>query len=175
MHIAVSGFSVAGRGPQCHSGKCEEGEELQLLHRGIAKKQELEQAPAGRDQANASCIRKKIYVPSSWELDWMRSVGRLMDDDPKWKKGCTKMQSQKKDVEQWMDLWQERETWTPEKLSAATWSPEVLSYHKVIDCQGREVARIPLEPLVGFLRHPRHICFVSDGSLNVNKDYMFPT
>jgi hypothetical protein len=33
----------------------------------------------------------------------------------------------------------------------------------------------PIEPLVGFLRHPMHVCFSQGDEFNVDKSYMFPS
>lgn len=53
-----------------------------------------------------------------------------------------------------------------------TWSEAVFSYH-AISCGHGEVARIPIEPLVGLLRHPLHHCYKRSSTV-VSKAYLLP-
>lgn len=78
-----------------------------------------------------------------------------------------------------MALAEERMTsgWDTDRMLEAHWAAGVMSYFSIEShCKGKdvqEVARVPIEPLVGFLRHPRAVCLGPAG-LIASKDYLLP-
>jgi hypothetical protein len=88
------------------------------------------------------------------------------------------MASSKQDVEHWMHMWQRVESESV-PLGSLPWSKSVFSYfEREFTCQGSNQSVIvhdPIEPLVGFLRHPFHVCFSEGDEFNVDKSYMFPS
>lgn len=51
------------------------------------------------------------------------------------------------------------------------WDDTIVSHHRVIACDGSLLARVPLEPLVSFLRHPLAVCFTKVSHV-LAKDYL---
>jgi hypothetical protein len=102
-----------------------------------------------------------------------------------WKHGCPKMKNDAKEVNYWLDYWKERFSWRKLDDKGIIRSPDVgfnatvLSYFDVTEtcmCGKSQQAqtrsqRIPIEPLMGILRHPNYPCggykFMS------NKDYIY--
>lgn len=76
-------------------------------------------------------------------------------------------------IESWLGSFQERES-EPSSAHELRWDSHVFSFHRYTDvCSAsRPSWKVPIEPLVGFLRHPRHHCFFE---ALANKNYMFPT
>jgi len=134
---------------------------------------------AGNDEGSQKkdavpCAVKMVYHPSPWESHWRANIEKVAEETKEWSRGCELMKSASGSVGQWLDLWRKRERWTREAAVAAQWSREVFSYHAVIDtCTGATLAELPLEPLVGFLRHPLYVCTDDSSKFRSSKDYMF--
>ena len=125
------------------------------------------------------------YVPGAWESEWRASFARRVQyDDPRnWTRGCALMAGEMAAIKAWLDFAKARRPAfrkgnnPPELTEEAT---EVLSFHKIVDaCTGRTLSFQPLEPLVGFLRHPEAHCPQFPGSKSwvvkvISKDYLIP-
>jgi hypothetical protein len=125
------------------------------------------------------------YVPGAWESEWRGTFARRVQrDDPRnWTRGCALMAGETAAIRAWLDFAKERRPASrrgkkpPELTEEAT---EVLSFHKIVDaCTGRTLSFQPLEPLVGFLRHPEAHCPQFPGSKfwtvkGLSKDYLIP-
>ena len=106
-------------------------------------------------ERHSQCAVKAIYHASPWEQYWVANVKWLMDSSPKWSCGCRQVVQGRRGAHRWIQhVLHAREHWN---CSAPTkWDDTVFSYHELIDsCTGKSVGRIPIEPLVGFLRNPR--------------------
>ena len=146
------------------------------------------------------------YYPSEWENSWKHSAYQLVhsnEDTKEWKKGCELMKKDLNKINIWLDYWKVREECTikdslnnlnstvqsnitnddylrkQKSCHLDEWNSEVLSYYVITDFStGIELSKIPIEPLVSFLRHPKHFCNDIQGlgryGLHVNKDYMYP-
>ncbi len=125
------------------------------------------------------------YRPGAWEAEWRSTFARrVRHDDPRnWTRGCALMASETAAIKAWLDFARLRRppyrmgNSPPEPAEEAT---EVLSSHAIVDaCTGRTTSFEPIEPLVGFLRHPEAHCPQFPGSKNwvtkvISKDYLIP-
>ena len=125
------------------------------------------------------------YRPSSWEAEWSATLARRVQyDNPRnWTRGCALMASESAAITAWLAFVRQRRptyrraTKPPEPPEEAK---EILSFHATINaCTGRPVALDPIEPLVGFLRHPEAHCRQFPSATpwvrNVqSKDYLIP-
>jgi len=134
----------------------------------------------------SACIRKE-YVPSPWETHWSLHVEEIADfgglpgsyvpETPiGWECGCKHMRAAEAKIESWLETWKRRDA-AAANARQAPWAQDVFSYHRIIDtCSPRSAdgshriaGYVPIEPLVGVLRHPEHHCTrVATG----DKDYM---
>jgi hypothetical protein len=135
------------------------------------------------------CRMTVRYEASQIEQEWYREIGHVAEDDAAWTKGCTKMRLHRKEVSTWLNAYNERESWVGltdlghHRSKAMNFPHNVMSYHHYEEkCGDKRITKsVPLEPLMGFLRHPLSICFdgASKGSANlldhvVNKSCMLP-
>ena len=103
---------------------------------------------------NNSCTLNIEYHSSAWEKEWAREVGDLRGDDRLWKKGCARMLNSASKSDEWLKYVKFRDS--SDKFERR--SEDIFSYHTYTDtCSGLILAKIPIEPLVGGLRHP--FCF----------------
>eukprot|EP00966_Prymnesium_polylepis_P241872 5593337-Prymnesium_polylepis.1 len=99
------------------------------------------------------------YLPSPWELAWRKRVTSAPDRTPRWERLCDVLRNETAKVAAWLDYSSTRKNLST-AADAAGWSPAIFSYHRFVDgCSGAELHRLPIEPLVSFLRHPAHTCF----------------
>ena len=127
-----------------------------------------ETAPAAVSSPQSHCRVWREYHRSAWESWWLSNVPSMLDSHVSWRCGCSAVLQQRSALNEWMNLYRRRHNSvheaTPSRCAAITWDPQVFSYHSVVQsCGGvkRELARVPIEPLVGFLRHPefmRGVC-----------------
>jgi hypothetical protein len=102
-------------------------------------------------------------------------VNEVAERTRSWGKGCALMREDEKKIRKLMEYyskWQNMEEWVKE----LSWKEEdILSYFEIReDCSGViKIADVPIEPLVGFLRHPLYHCFERKNV--VDKSYMFLT
>jgi hypothetical protein len=143
----------------------------------------------------SKCNIKRKYVSSPIEQDWYQNIDSIAEASMYWEKGCAKMREGGWAVDKWLLFWQQRENFATRLRNAAkatdhpptlklskvprNFSKKVFSYmeyKQICDNKEKEVMQIPIEPLVGFLRHPLHHCFPKNFGLHsnyrVNKDYM---
>lgn len=132
--------------------------------------------PGYRD---AACTLSTQYVPSPYEVEWATQIKELEDDSKHWVTGCEALRADRSRarIAEWMRYWEARQSSTTTEAAAGQWSDDTFSYFVTHEVCGagqapREVAREPIEPLVGFLRHPLHLCFDITDKYNVDKDYM---
>ena len=125
------------------------------------------------------------YLPSAWEHKWRSTISHLVQyDEPRnWTRGCAFMAEETMAIKAWLEFARlrrpayRRANKPPELTEEAT---EVLSFHSIVDaCTGRTTSFEPLEPLVGFLRHPEAHCSQFPSSKpwvrNIqSKDYLIP-
>jgi len=137
--------------------------------------------------APSRCARPPTvqYRPGAWEAKWRSTFARsVQHDDPRnWTRGCALMASEPSAIEAWLDFARLRRP--PYRMGRSPPEPTdeakgVLSYHATVDaCTGRTLSLAPIEPLVGFLRHPEAHCPQFPGAKNwvikvVSKDYLIP-
>jgi hypothetical protein len=124
----------------------------------------------------AACIHRE-YISSPWEKFWKENVDSIASD-LNWDCGCSHMHSASQQIEYYLHVWNERSKQIAEKFSH-----EVLSHHRLINkCLSDKpvLALIPIEPLVGALRHPYFYCFPdktgdeTNSNFLLNKNYMLP-
>lgn len=124
------------------------------------------------------------YRPSAWESEWrLRHVFSVEKNyTPHWNLGCTLMLSKPETIRTWLGFAQlRRPTRTmstpPVPLAEAK---RAMSFHAVLDaCTNETLSLIPIEPLVGFLRHPEAGCrcagpCASPWSRLLSKAYLLP-
>ena len=126
--------------------------------------------------APSACGVRLEYHASPWEESWRAYVTAHPEYSRGWAASCSRLKNESRLVETWTQLWAERATLAGAQYVSAhqAWDKGVFSYHVVRDgCSGAELRQIPLEPLVSFLRHPRHHCF-NVLSYKYNKNYLVP-
>ena len=135
------------------------------------------------------------YRPSAWETEWrtkhvlrvQRGVSAKIPRSLQWwTKGCAQMRRNASATHAWLLFAQARRP-TRRNANARLASSEppapseeaaqVTSCHALVDaCTGHELALVPIEPLVGFLRHPEAHCHHGDPWPYVwSKDYLLPS
>ena len=96
----------------------------------------------------------------------MTHVHELSEHERHWRRGCAAMRNGSKQVEEWERVWSIRRN---SPASPDDWSEAVLSHHVFAGCGA--TMKVPIEPLVGFLRHPRLLCF-NPGTQGVMPSHM---
>eukprot|EP01064_Diplonema_japonicum_P028906 TRINITY_DN4542_c3_g1_i1.p1 TRINITY_DN4542_c3_g1~~TRINITY_DN4542_c3_g1_i1.p1 ORF type:complete len:390 (+),score=65.69 TRINITY_DN4542_c3_g1_i1:50-1171(+) len=113
-------------------------------------------------QRDGCTIKWLGYTPSQWEEKWVKNIDTLQGpDDPRdvehWKQpggGCTVMKNDEKTV---IDF--------ENQMSSKNRDRKIFSrfdYQKTCPGKQPEMFHIEIEPLVGFLRHPRAVCLEED-------------
>ena len=143
-------------------------------------------APGDIQGETGTCGIEVSYHASPWELSWLNTIQALQSDDFLWTKGCEEMRDARWKVDHWLTYWKYVHRNPSESLGDG-WDPEIFSYHQFTDtCTNRELKKIPIEPLVGTLRHPLAVCDATvrrdmlgrprrDSRARVNKEYMIET
>ena len=108
--------------------------------------------------AGDACGLSVVYRASAWEREWRDNIQERQSDDIFWARGCAAMRQALDKTEHWLKYYQSRRVGgLNPKLDA--WNENVFSYHEYSDtCTKRVLAKVPLEPLVGTLRHPYAVC-----------------
>lgn len=130
------------------------------------------------------CIETKKYISSSTELRWVEKIDHFADNTREWKVGCEEVRKDSDLIVKYLNYWKEREEiWTKSKdlgytfAKANEFPKDILSYFEITEtCDNEPVktSMVPIEPLMGFLRHPLHHCIEKSSTYYVNKDYMLP-
>ena len=142
----------------------------------------VEISPGGADTPGGGCTPTRQYTPSAWEREWRLNISSFADSIM-WKRGCEQLKRQEPSVKAWLASWSQHETGVKGDLDAA-----LFSYHTLHTCVNGETrsVRVPIEPLVGLLRHPKYYCLVPGFSGKVpptflqgtfykhNRDYLLP-
>lgn len=125
-----------------------------------------------------------FYRPSVWELEWStrHAFDVQYDRSRNWTRGCALMVNKTAAIDAWLTFARLRrptfDQEEPPALSAE--ARETLSFLEKIDaCTGRTLSQLPIEPLVGFLRHPQAHCHEFPSATpwvrNIQrKDYLIP-
>jgi hypothetical protein len=94
------------------------------------------------------------YVPSPLELSWNASIAKISKD---WFRiGCPKV---KEDVPKYGKWFAAAVSTKPAEIVG---NEEAMSYHVYRDsCNGDKLIKIPIEPIMGILRHPAALCMSS--------------
>lgn len=126
------------------------------------------------------CSVNKTYIPSALEIRWLNMIDNLHGENAnEWKKGCVEINNDITQIKEWLRLqqsWQTEDLWGKEGTS---WMKAgVLSYFDISEsCGHHPVVHhfVPIEPLVGFLRHPLHICVdpLPSEKYVIDKEYLF--
>ena len=126
--------------------------------------------------SEVNCTITKFYKSSLLELKWIRIVDEVSEKSHAWTKGCKVV---REDVAQIKTLLGHYEDWKNksriEDPLPGSWQQEgIMSYFEVNEtCGGvARVMQVPIEPLIGFLRHPAVHCLNTKQSI-VDKNYMF--
>lgn len=124
------------------------------------------------------------YRPSAWETEWRTKHALVVQHDrsSNWTRGCTLMGREAAATAAWLDFVRLRQPGVGRTAPAepSEEAKEVLSFHVLKDaCTGDTLEMLPIEPLVGFLRHPQAHC-VSVGrhgywTLIRDKNYLIPS
>lgn len=126
------------------------------------------------------CRITKTYHMSEWELEWRANIDKWADNSVEWTQGCDRLQRERRRLSIWMELWRRRQlAMSQADVERESFSlsrhNKVFGYHAIYDtCRKSTILNVPLEPLVGFLRHPTALCFSSNKKTFTNKDYMLP-
>ena len=108
-----------------------------------------------------ACAVAASYHPAPWEQMWRANVSRIADASELWLRGCTVILDESEAIRTWLETAAARR-----ERSDVPWAEAVMSYHAWTNsCTGRVLATVPIEPLVGTLRHPLFHCFRLDSSL----------
>ena len=106
-----------------------------------------------------------VYMPGSLEVAWSANVGVWQGgagDEPEWAAGCAALRSQAGNLSRWLDWAGHRRRAAGAAGSAPTGlaraPPELSRWRSASGSRPRPAARVPIEPLVGHLRHPRFHC-----------------
>ena len=124
------------------------------------------------------------YEPSAWESAWrLEHAPRIqIDRSRSWEQGCEAMRSEPAaTVEAWLEFVRlRRRTWRGAQLPVPSEAAaRALSFHVLVDpCTNQTLMRLPIEPLVGYLRHPEAHCMVKSRygywAVQQSKGYLIP-
>ena len=140
-----------------------------------------------RTSVESDCVTRLVYHPSPWEAWWADRVALLMESRRGWTCGCHALRSPQhlRLVSEWR-LWshqndKEAQLRSPNKAGCVAsglgggWPSAVFSYHSVVQtCNSSsfaattslELAKFPIEPLIGFLRPPHFMGIFCQSDLN---------
>jgi hypothetical protein len=105
------------------------------------------------------------YVPSPLEVRWNKSIAELKQD---WNHtGCPRIQAEMPQYEAWL------KAAASQKPTEISEKDPVLSHFVYHDLTNHDrVFRVPIEPLMGLLRHPRAVCVSEAYEDIVRKDWL---
>ena len=125
------------------------------------------------------------YRPSAWEHEWRSTIAYMVQhDEPRnWTQGCDFMAQESSSIKAWLEFARQRRPayrWANKPPNPSEEAKEALSFYATLDaCTKRVLLLEPIEPLVGFLRHPEAHCTQFPSARpwvrNVqSKDYLIP-
>ena len=140
----------------------------------------------------------QTYHSSLLEEYWLTNIEQLTSGymSRSWTKGCKAVMNQTNEVKIYLNYWKLREEWIQQndnsdsnkKKEILTFNKNIFSYYNVTHYCGNDrqfyYSEVPIEPLMGALRHPKFHCrsmpknplrpgYYKD-DYRVNKDYMLP-
>ncbi len=123
--------------------------------------------------SNATCKISRRYHQSDLEKKWYKIIDSVADNTKQWKRGCDVIREDTDKINQLMAYHDKWNNDTAVKWDLQWMNDSILSYYEIEeDCgNGAVVEYVPIEPLIGFLRHPKTICL--DSTNVVDKGYMF--
>jgi hypothetical protein len=97
------------------------------------------------------------YEPSEWELSWAHNVATWQGDDLEWRKGCAAMRAASDKVQVYLRYVARRDA---EELDTPLQEGVFSAWrcHATSPLRMRGALGVPIEPLVGHLRHPEFHC-----------------
>jgi len=118
------------------------------------------------------CDAHVVYTPAPWEVDFVTNMPRIQDGTQEWAAGCAKMRSHRSLIDEWLRLvnGQYRGAALP-----SSFDKEAMSYFTTTTTCPGELPRVevePIEPLVGFLRHPMTWCIDHSWEYMLRKEYL---
>lgn len=128
------------------------------------------------------CTIERIYHSSALEKKWIEIIDHVSDRTPAWEKGCKKV---KEDEDKIRKLLQHYSEWRKQARNGSplneSWPDEgIMSYFEtkeICSDSTTQTMKTPIEPLIGFLRHPAYHCLKSVPDFAnvdiVDKNYMF--
>ena len=130
--------------------------------------------------AGCNAPPRRVYSPSPWELAWRARVTDNPDGTRSWLRHCAVLKNETEAMQHWLDIGEARTSSSNGQHALArferwnTWNESVISFHTIVCSEtGAIIKRVPIEPLVSFLRHPRHTCF-NRVSFKYARSYLFP-
>lgn len=103
--------------------------------------------------SGAGCSLSHTYHAAPWERFWRANVSSLAGHTFIWERGCTALMRDQPLIDEWLSVAAARL-----EDSSVPWHHRTMSYFDVNDCHGKHIAKEPIEPLVGMLRHPLFHC-----------------
>lgn len=124
--------------------------------------------------SNSTCKVNRRYHQSDLEKKWYKIIDSIADNTKQWKRGCDVIREDADKINQLMAYHDKWNIDTSIKWDLQWMNDSILSYFEVEeDCgNGAVVEYVPMEPLIGFLRHPKTICLDPSTDI-VDKGYMF--
>jgi len=121
-----------------------------------------------------NCSLTRIYHPSVLEKKWIAIIDSVAETTVAWLRGCRKIKEDASKIDrllQYQDIW--KNNTSLEWCDNGEWK-DTLSYFEVSEtCGNTSVTReVPIEPLIGFLRHPAFHCYRNTHGWE-DKSYMF--
>ena len=103
----------------------------------------------------------------------MTNMATIQDTAREWNRGCKKMQSHRSLIDEWLRFVELQSTGA---AMLSSFDKEALSYFTTATTCPGEPPRaevVPIEPLVGFLRHPMAFCISGKGHILDTSYLMF--
>lgn len=134
-----------------------------------------------RGDAPGECQPSVSYHAAPWEHAWRANISALARAEIGWNVGCQEILKDRKRIDEWLRASEAMDG------GSSYWSRKTFSYHAVKTCTG-ESFKVPIEPLVGLLRHPLFHCLrfkgwrppdhpqpLDDRELIFNTSYLLPS
>lgn len=126
-----------------------------------------------------ACTVERIYHSSILELKWIGIIDGVSERTPAWAKGCKIIKDDEAKIRTLLSQYDEWRKFAriENPISGAWQNDGILSYFETREnCGGDSLTMLtPIEPLIGFLRHPAAHCLNTKHSSTsvLDKNYMF--
>ena len=126
---------------------------------------------------NGKCIVKKTYYPAEYEKMWRNKIIYETDESKAWLHGCQNLKNNETLLTQWIEFSSNRQAGQNPDPTELIKSGVLSYFHTQEICDGVVVhdKNIPIEPLIGFLRHPFYHCLKGRKTEVEDKDYIIVT